>query len=63
MAKSKSKVAARDGGVVASRRKFLREAGAGATALTMPFFFVRNAVAADKELKIVLWSHFVPSYD
>src|SRR5690242_6564157 len=63
MAKSKSKIAARDGGVVASRRKFLREAGAGATALTMPFFFVRNAVAADKELKIVLWSHFVPSYD
>lgn len=49
-----------------SRRKFLKSAsaGAGAVALSsMPYFFVRNAIAADKELKIVLWSHFVPAYD
>jgi multiple sugar transport system substrate-binding protein len=28
-----------------------------------PFIFVRKAQAADKELKIIQWSHFVPSYD
>jgi multiple sugar transport system substrate-binding protein len=50
---------------MASRRKFLKSAGAaGVAALSSgPFFFVRPAVAADKELKIVLWSHFVPAYD
>src|SRR5919201_3396177 len=52
-----------------SRRRFLKSAGAGAGAALLsgsaaaPFVFVRNAVAADKELKIVLWSHFVPAYD
>src|SRR5690242_2394858 len=46
----------------ASRRKFLK-ASAGAGLAAMPFFFVRPSVAADKELKIVLWSHFVPAYD
>ena len=50
-----------------SRRRFLKTAGAGAGAAalssTMPFFFVRPAIAADKELKVVLWSHFVPAYD
>ena len=50
----------------ASRRRFLRT-GAGLAAImasgTAPFVFVRPAVAADKELKIVLWSHFVPAYD
>src|SRR6185436_15622915 len=28
-----------------------------------PLIFVRDAKAADKELKIVQWSHFVPGYD
>ena len=52
-----------------SRRKFLKSAGTGAGIAALsatsaaPFIFVRNAVAADKELKIVLWSHFVPAYD
>jgi multiple sugar transport system substrate-binding protein len=53
----------------ASRRKFLKTAAAGAGGAFLsspaagPLIFVRNAVAADKELKIVLWSHFVPAYD
>jgi multiple sugar transport system substrate-binding protein len=52
----------------ASRRRFLRSAGAGAGAAllsTSPagYIFVREAVAADKELKIILWSHFIPPYD
>jgi len=50
----------------ALRRRFLRT-GAGLAAImasgTAPFVFVRPAVAADKELKVVLWSHFVPAYD
>src|SRR6476661_6939307 len=53
----------------ASRRRFLKSAGVGAgiTALSSvgagPLIFVRDAKAADKELKIVQWSHFVPGYD
>ena len=50
----------------ASRRRFLRTAGAGAALLASSpagFIFMRDAVAADKELKIVLWSHFIPPYD
>src|SRR5690349_2775755 len=50
----------------ASRRKFLKTAGAGAGAALLssgPFIFVRPSIAADKQLKIVLWSHFVPAYD
>jgi len=53
----------------ASRRRFLKSAGVGAgiTALSSvgagPIIFVRDAKAADKELKIVQWSHFVPAYD
>src|ERR1051325_1292959 len=53
----------------ASRRRFLKSAGVGAgiTALSSvgagPLIFVRQAKAADKELKIVQWSHFVPGYD
>ena len=52
-----------------ARRNFLKLIGAGANAAALasvsaaPFVFARNAVAADKELKIVLWSHFVPAYD
>ena len=52
-----------------SRREFLKSAGAGAGIAAMsaagvgPLIFVRNAQAADKELKIIQWSHFVPAYD
>lgn len=53
----------------ASRRRFLKSAGAGAgiaaitTAGVSPLFIVRDAIAGDKELKIIQWSHFVPAYD
>lgn len=47
----------------ASRRKFLKSAGVVAASSAAPYFFMRPAIAADKELKIVLWSHFVPAYD
>jgi multiple sugar transport system substrate-binding protein len=50
----------------ASRRRFLKTASAGAGAVLLssgPFVFVRPSIAADKQLKIVLWSHFVPAYD
>jgi len=59
-----SKVAARtsSAGARKSRRKFLQSAGAAALS-TMPVFFVRPAIAADKQLTIVQWSHFVPAYD
>ena len=51
------------------RRKFLKRAGAGASLAALsatglgPLIIARNAAAADKELKIVQWSHFVPAYD
>src|SRR5689334_5985632 len=69
MRKAKSRANAEHSIARATRRKFLKSAGAGAGAALLsstaaaPFIFVRNAVAADKELKIVLWSHFVPAYD
>ncbi|MGH8686676.1 MAG: ABC transporter substrate-binding protein [Burkholderiales bacterium] len=69
MTKSKSGKARKDPGSSATRRKFLKTAGAGAgyaalsTTAASPLFFVRNAFAADKELTIVQWSHFVPAYD
>ncbi|HET7849102.1 MAG TPA: extracellular solute-binding protein [Pseudolabrys sp.] len=50
-----------------TRRRFLKETGltlaaAGAApALSAPF--VSSALAADKALSIVQWSHFVPAYD
>ena len=69
MTKSKSGAPKGTSGNGASRRKFLKSAGAGAgiAAITAagvsPLFIVRNAIAADKELKIIQWSHFVPAYD
>lgn len=67
MAKASAKGSARvSSGPRASRRRFIKSAGAagiGVLAGSGPFIFVRPAVAADKELKIVLWSHFVPAYD
>ncbi len=50
-----------------SRRRFLAKTGTGlalaglAPALSAPF--VSRARAADKTLKIIQWSHFVPAYD
>jgi len=47
-----------------TRRRFARLAGAGALAAGGPaFLFTDKARAADKTLKIVQWSHFVPGYD
>ena len=51
-----------------TRRQFLLKGGklvaAGvAAAATGPTVFTRGASAADKTLKIVQWSHFVPAYD
>ena len=66
MSKAKSKTDRVSSTKAASRRRFLKSAGAGAALLTLSadgFIFVRDAIAADKELKIVLWSHFVPAYD
>jgi multiple sugar transport system substrate-binding protein len=51
-----------------TRRRFIVEgaklvaAGAAGTALG-PTVFTRSAPAADKQLKILQWSHFVPAYD
>jgi multiple sugar transport system substrate-binding protein len=50
-----------------SRRRFLADTGKGlalaglAPALSAPF--IARARAADKTLKIIQWSHFVPAYD
>jgi hypothetical protein len=51
-----------------SRRQFILKGGklvaAGvAAAAAGPTIFTRGAGAADKTLKILQWSHFVPSYD
>lgn len=47
-----------------SRRRVLQAGGlAGLAAIGAPWFHLRNAYAADKTLKILQWSHFVPSYD
>jgi len=50
-----------------SRRQMLKTAGAGAVALSAASLFApyvqRGALAADKSLKILQWSHFVPAYD
>jgi ABC-type glycerol-3-phosphate transport system substrate-binding protein len=51
-----------------SRRQFILKGGklvaAGvAAAAAGPTIFTRGAGAADKALKILQWSHFVPSYD
>jgi multiple sugar transport system substrate-binding protein len=69
MAKSKSRGVRTVSSTGTARRRFLKSAGAGAgiaalsTTGVAPFIFVRKAQAADKELKIIQWSHFVPSYD
>lgn len=48
-----------------SRRDFIKVTGIGVGAASVgPFFlFPENAKAAQKTLKIVQWSHFVPAYD
>src|SRR6202165_4865473 len=48
-----------------SRRKFVKLSG-GAVAgggMTTAFLFPTRALAQQKTLKIVQWSHFVPGYD
>jgi len=48
----------------ASRRRVLQAGGlAGLAAIASPWFPLRRALAADKTLKILQWSHFVPTYD
>src|SRR2546422_2122197 len=48
-----------------TRREFAKIAGAGtlATGMTSAFLFPKRALAQEKTLKIVQWSHFVPGYD
>ena len=50
-----------------SRRQFIVKGGklvaAGVAAAAGPTVFTRGAGAADKTLKILQWSHFVPAYD
>src|ERR1700674_3255221 len=49
-----------------SRRKFVKLSGGAAVAaagLTTGFLFPQRALAQQKTLKIVQWSHFVPAYD
>src|SRR6266849_1308990 len=48
-----------------SRRKFVKLTGGAAAAagLTTGFLFPSRALAQQKTLKIVQWSHFVPGYD
>lgn len=48
-----------------SRRNFVKVTGTGVAAagLTSAFLFPEKALAQQKTLKIVQWSHFVPGYD
>ena len=48
-----------------SRRKFVKVTGTAVAAagLTSAFLFPEKALAQQKTLKIVQWSHFVPGYD
>src|SRR2546430_8385294 len=48
-----------------SRRKFVKLTGGAAAAagFTSAFLFPQRALAQQKTLKIVQWSHFVPGYD
>ena len=47
-----------------SRRDFIKVAGAGAVATGLgPYVFTRKLQAADKSLRILVWSHFVPRFD
>ena len=63
-----SKKRGNNNGIQTTRRKLLLSAGAGAAALGLGAtdwapFIQRGALAADKTLRIVQWSHFVPVYD
>ena len=48
-----------------TRRDFIKAAGVGAVAMGVaPTIFIpRQAHGASKELKILVWSHFVPRFD
>ena len=48
-----------------TRRDFIKTAGAGivAAGLGPTIFIPRQAQAAEKELRILQWAHFVPRYD
>src|SRR5437868_14311457 len=48
-----------------SRRKFVKLTGGAAAAagFTSAFLFPQRALAQQKTLKILQWSHFVPGYD
>lgn len=46
-----------------SRRRVLQAGSMGLAVIAMPWFSLRQAHAADKTLKILQWSHFVPAYD
>src|SRR5713226_9262864 len=48
-----------------TRRRFVKVTGGGiaAAGMTSAFLFPQRALAQDKTLKIVQWSHFVPGYD
>src|SRR2546423_9187882 len=48
-----------------SRRKFVKLSGGAVAAagMTSAFLFPQRALAQQKTLKIVQWSHFVPGYD
>ncbi len=46
-----------------SRRQFLGAAAGAAAAGTLPHVGTRSAWAQTKEVRILAWSHFVPSYD
>ena len=52
------------GRVSASRRRVLQSVGVAGLAATIGApLFASRALAADKTLKVLQWSHFVPSYD
>ena len=46
-----------------TRRQFLGTSAAAAATLGTPHVWARPAWAQSKELRILAWSHFVPSYD
>ncbi len=48
-----------------TRREFIKVAGVGALAagVAPELLFVRHGAAASRELKILVWSHFVPRFD
>src|ERR1700716_3231263 len=54
----------RSGGKI-TRRKFVKLTGGAVAAagMTSAFLFPQRAMAQQKTLKIVQWSHFVPGYD